>query len=266
MVLPVGFDRYHQALRAGVEVYHSLKKVLKDKKLATAVGDEGGFAPHLASNQEALEVITEAIKSAGYEPGKEVALGLDSAASEFFKEGKYQLAGEGKTLTPKELVELYAGWVDKYPIISIEDGMAEDDWDGWKLLTEKLGGKIQIVGDDLLVTNTTRIAKAIKLSICNSVLIKLNQIGTLTETLGAIDLARRAGYTCVLSHRSGETEDTFIADLAVALNLGQIKTGAPARSERAAKYNQLLRIEEELGESAVFAGLSALNPMQKTSK
>jgi enolase len=266
MVLPVGFDRYHQALRAGVEVYHSLKKVLKSKKLATAVGDEGGFAPNLGSNQEALELILEAIKSAGYKPGKEIALGLDSAPSELFKEGKYELAGEGKTLTPKELVELYAGWVDKYPIVSIEDGMAEEDWAGWKLLTEKLGGRIQIVGDDLLVTNTVRIAKAIELEVCNSVLIKLNQIGTLTETLGAIDLARRAGYTCVLSHRSGETEDTFIADLAVALNLGQIKTGAPARSERTAKYNQLLRIEEELGENAVYAGLSALNPMQKTSK
>jgi enolase len=266
MILPLGFEHYHRALRAGVEVYHSLKKVLKGKKLATAVGDEGGFAPHLASNEEALKVITEAIKSAGYKPGKEIALGIDSAASEFFKEGKYRLAGEGKTLAAAELVEFYAGWADKYPIVSIEDGMAEEDWEGWKLLTDKLGGKVQIVGDDLLVTNTGRIAKAIDQGICNSVLIKLNQIGTLTETLGAIDLARRAGYTCVISHRSGETEDTFIADLAVALNLGQIKTGAPARSERAAKYNQLLRIEEELGGSAVYAGLAALNPMRKTGK
>lgn len=260
MVLPLGFNSFHTALRAGVEVYHHLKKVLKGKKLSTAVGDEGGFAPDLDSNQKALDVIIGAIKKAGYKPGEQIALGIDAAASEFRKKGKYQLSGEGKTLDSKKLVALYSSWVDNCYVVSIEDGMAEDDREGWKLLTDELGEKVQLVGDDLLVTNTERIREAIKEGICNSVLIKLNQIGTLTETLEAVDVARRAGYTCVLSHRSGETEDSFIADLAVALNLGQIKTGAPARSERACKYNQLLRIEEELGENARYAGSSALNP------
>jgi enolase len=254
MVMPVGAASWAEALRMCAEIYHTLKKVLKDKGLATAVGDEGGFAPNLASNEDALKVIVTAIEKAGYKPGAQVALALDPAATEFYKDGSYVLAGEGKTLSAAQMVDYYAGLVEKYPIVSIEDGLAEDDWDGWKLLTDKLGGKIQIVGDDLFVTNTERLARGIAAKTANSILIKVNQIGTLTETFDTIEMAKRAGYTCVISHRSGETEDATIADIAVAVNAGQIKTGAPARTDRVAKYNQLLRIEEELGESAQFKG------------
>ncbi len=258
MIAPVGFDTYSRALRAGVECYHALKAVLKAKKLSTAVGDEGGFAPNLTSNEQALEVLVEAIKKAGYKPGKDVALALDVAASEFYEKGSYILDAEAK---PKksgdELIAIYERWCKTYPIVSIEDGMAEGDWAGWKKLSERLGDKVQLVGDDIFVTNTTILAEAITKKIGNSVLIKVNQIGTLTETFDCIQMAHRAGYSCVVSHRSGETEDSLIADVAVALNLGQIKTGAPARGERTAKYNQLLRIEEELGEDARYAGWSA---------
>ncbi len=254
MVMPVGAASWAEALRMCAEIYHTLKKVLKDKGLATAVGDEGGFAPNLASNEDALKVIVTAIEKAGYKPGAQVALALDPAATEFYKDGSYVLAGEGKTLSAAQMVDYYAGLVEKYPIVSIEDGLAEDDWDGWKLLTDKLGGKIQIVGDDLFVTNTERLARGIAAKTANSILIKVNQIGTLTETFDTIEMAKRAGYTCVISHRSGETEDATIADIAVAVNAGQIKTGAPARTDRVAKYNQLLRIGEELGESAQFKG------------
>ncbi|WP_371371973.1 phosphopyruvate hydratase [Sporomusa aerivorans] len=254
MVLPVGAESFAEALRMGSEIYHSLKKVLGSRNLATAVGDEGGFAPNLASNEEALKVIIEAIEKAGYKPGEQVMLGLDVAATELFKDGNYHLEGEGVVKTSAEMVEYYNQLVDKYPIISIEDGMSEDDWEGWKLLTERLGGKIQLVGDDLFVTNVARLSQGIATKTANSILVKVNQIGTLTETFDTIEMAKRAGYTCVISHRSGETEDATIADIAVAVNAGQIKTGAPARTDRVAKYNQLLRIEEQLGDLAQYRG------------
>ena len=257
MVMPVGFDCFDTAIQACAEVYHALKKTLNDKGYATGVGDEGGFAPNLKSNGEAIEVILEAIKKAGYEPGKEMFIAIDAASSEYYKDGKYVLEHEGKTLTAAEMVDFLEDWVNKYPIISIEDGMAEEDWEGWKLLTERLGKKVQLVGDDLFVTNTERLEEGIKKGVANSILIKLNQIGTLTETLNAIEMANRAGYTAVISHRSGETEDTTIADLVVAVNAGQIKTGAPARSERVAKYNQLIRISEELDDVAEYRGRKA---------
>ncbi|ERK29746.1 phosphopyruvate hydratase [Clostridium intestinale] len=257
MIMPVGAASFSDALRISAEVYHALKKILNDKSYATGVGDEGGFAPNLKSNEEALEVIIEAIQKAGYEPGKDVFIAIDAASSEFYKDGMYVLENEGKTLTAAEMVDFYAKWVEKYPIISLEDGMAEEDWEGWKLLTDRLGSKIQLVGDDLFVTNTKRLEDGINKGVANSILIKLNQIGTLTETLNSIEMANRAGYTAVVSHRSGETEDVTIADLVVAVNAGQIKTGAPARSERVAKYNQLLRIEEELGEVAEYRGRKA---------
>ena len=257
MAMPAGAESFEQALRMGAEVFHALAGVLKGRGLSTAVGDEGGFAPNLGSNEEAIQVIVEAIEKAGYEPGEDVFIALDPAASSFFVDGKYVLAGEGRTLDSAGMVELYQGLVEKYPIISIEDGMAEDDWDGFKLMTDTLGGRIQVMGDDIFVTNTERIARGIDMGCANSVLIKLNQIGTLSETLDAIEMAKRAGWTAVVSHRSGETEDVSIADVAVATNAGQIKTGAPSRSERVAKYNQLLRIEEMLAEAAEFPGLAA---------
>ena len=258
MVLPVGASSFRDALRMGAEVYQSLKKVLHGKKLNTNVGDEGGFAPSLSSNREALEVIVAAIDAAGYKPGVDIFLGMDPAASEFYDNGKYVLAREGRTLTASEMVDLYAQWISEYPIITIEDGLSQDDWEGWKLLRQRLGNRIQLVGDDLFVTNTERLKRGIQEQAANSILIKLNQIGTLTETLEAIEMAKRAAFTAVVSHRSGETEDTTIADLVVATNAGQIKTGAPARSERVAKYNRLLVIEDELGEeTARYAGYSA---------
>jgi enolase len=258
MVCPVGAPSFGDALRAVSEVYHELKRVLKSQNLVTAVGDEGGFAPDLPSNEDALKLIVEAISQAGYKPGEQISLALDVAASELFADGAYKLAGEGLALNAMQLVSLYEKWIERYPIISIEDGMAEDDWEGWKLLTEKLGGKVQLVGDDLFVTNVTRLEKGIELGVANSILIKVNQIGTLTETLHAIDTARTAGYSAVISHRSGETEDTTIADLAVATGVGMIKTGACARSERVAKYNRLLAIERELGGGAYYAQASSL--------
>jgi enolase len=257
MVLPVGASSFAEAVRAGAEVFHSLKAVLKEKGLNTAVGDEGGFAPNLESNEEAIKTIITAIERAGYKPGVDMFLGMDVASTEFFKEGHYHLEGEGRTFTPAQFVDLLASWVEKYPIITIEDGCSEDDWAGWKLLTEKLGGKVQLVGDDLFVTNTTRLSKGIQDGIGNSILIKVNQIGTLTETFDAIEMAQRAGYTAVISHRSGESEDSTIADIAVATNAGQIKTGAPSRTDRVAKYNQLLRIEDELNVAAKYAGARA---------
>lgn len=257
MIMPCGASSFSEALRMSAEVYHALKGILKSKGLATAVGDEGGFAPDLASNEEAIKVIMEAIEKAGYKAGEEIFIALDPASSEFFEDGKYNLAGEGRILTPEEMANYYVELCEKYPIISIEDGMAEEDWEGWKHITEKLGNKIQLVGDDLFVTNTKRLEMGIDRGVANSILIKLNQIGTLTETINAIEMAARAGYTAVVSHRSGETEDTTVADLVVAMNAGQIKTGAPARSERVAKYNQLLRIEEELGEMAEYRGLKS---------
>ncbi|HJX19135.1 MAG TPA: phosphopyruvate hydratase [Acidiferrobacterales bacterium] len=257
MILPVGAPSFSEALRAGTEVFHALKKVLQGMKLNTAVGDEGGFAPDLKSNEEALQVILQGIEKAGYQPGVDVALGIDAASSEFSKNGKYELLSEGASLSPDQLVDKYAAWVAKYPIITIEDGMGENDWAGWAMLTDKLGKQIQIVGDDLFVTNTAILAEGIKNGIANSILIKVNQIGTLSETLAAISMARQAGYTAVISHRSGETEDAFIADLAVATGTGQIKTGSLSRSDRVAKYNQLLRIEEELGSAAVYPGRKA---------
>jgi len=256
MVMALGAETFSQAIQMCSETYHVLKGLLKSKGLATGVGDEGGFAPNLNSNEEAIQIIIEAIEKAGFTPGKDMYIALDPASSEFYEDGMYNLKGEDRKLTSAEMVDYYAELVEKYPIISIEDGMAEEDWDGWKLMTEKLGGKIQLVGDDLFVTNVERLKRGIDLGVANSILIKLNQIGSLTETLDAIEMANRAGYTAVISHRSGETEDATIADLAVALNAGQIKTGAPARSERVAKYNQLLRIEEELGEVAQFRGLN----------
>lgn len=252
MILPVGACCFKEGLRMGAEVFHSLKKVLGEKGLACGVGDEGGFAPNLGSNREALELIVEAITKAGYKPGEDVMLGLDVAATEMYNKEtkKYVLAGEGKELTAAEMVALYEDWSNNFPIITIEDGLDEEDWDGWKLLTEKLGNKLQLVGDDLFVTNTERLEKGIENGVANSILVKVNQIGTITETLDAIEMAKRAGYTAVISHRSGETEDSTIADLAVAVNAGQIKTGAPSRTDRVAKYNQLLRIEEMVGEQA----------------
>src|SRR2546421_269050 len=257
-LLPVGAPTFHEALRMGAEVYQGLKKVLHDKKLNTNVGDEGGFAPSLSSNREALEVIVAAIEAAGYKPGVDIFLGMDPAASEFYQDGKYVLAREGRTLTSSEMVDLYEQWLNDYPIITIEDGLAEDDWEGWAQLRQRLGDRVQLVGDDLFVTNTERLKRGIQEHSANSILIKLNQIGTLTETLAAIEMAKCAAFTAVVSHRSGETEDTTIADLVVATNAGQIKTGAPARSERVAKYNRLLAIEDELGEeTARYAGFSA---------
>lgn len=263
MIMPAGAPTFSEALRMCAEVYHTLKKILNDKGYATGIGDEGGFAPNLKSNAEALDVIIEAIEKAGYKPGEEIFIAIDAASSEYYKDGKYVLEHEGRTLSSKEMVDFFEDWVNKYPIISIEDGMAEEDWDGWKLITERLGKKVQLVGDDLFVTNTERLEKGIELGVGNSILIKLNQIGTLTETLNAIEMANRAGYTAVVSHRSGETEDTTIADLVVAVNAGQIKTGAPARSERVAKYNQLLRIEEELDEVAEYRGKKAFFNIKK---
>lgn len=263
MIMPVGAENFAQALRMCAEIYHTLKNVLKGKGLATGVGDEGGFAPNLGSNEEALQVICEAIKEAGLEPGKDIMLAIDAASSEFYKDGKYELAGEGKTKTAAEMVDFYEELVNKYPIISIEDGLAEEDWDGWKVLTERLGKKVQLVGDDLFVTNTERLSKGITNDTANAILIKVNQIGTLTETFDAIEMAKRAGYTCVISHRSGETEDAIIADIAVAVNAGQIKTGAPARSERVAKYNQLLRIEDLLAETAQYRGRDVFYNIKK---
>ncbi|CCO07564.1 phosphopyruvate hydratase [Desulforamulus hydrothermalis] len=254
MILPVGADSFSEGLRMGAEIFHRLKSVLKGRGLNTAVGDEGGFAPNLKSNEEALAVIMEAIEKAGYKPGQDILLGLDVAATELYKDGKYILEGEGVTYTSDQMIDFYRRLTDKYPIISIEDGLAEDDWEGWAKLTGALGQQIQLVGDDLFVTNTERLAKGIKAGVANSVLIKVNQIGTLSETLDAIETAKRAGYTAVVSHRSGETDDTTIADLAVAVNAGQIKTGAPSRTDRVAKYNQLLRIEGELGQLARYRG------------
>ena len=258
MILPVGAQSFHEALRMSAEVYQSLKKVLHAKKLNTNVGDEGGFAPSLSSNREALELIIAAVESAGYKPGVDIFLGMDPAASEFYDNGKYVLAREGRTLTSSEMVDLYEQWMNEYPIISLEDGLAEDDWDGWALLNKRLGNRIQLVGDDIFVTNPKRLKRGIEEHSANSILIKLNQIGTLTETLEVIEMAKRAAFTTVVSHRSGETEDTTIADLVVATNGGQIKAGAPARSERVAKYNRLLAIEDELGEkTARYAGFNA---------
>ena len=257
MIMPAGAETFSHALQMCADVYHTLKKTLLEKGYSTAIGDEGGFAPNLKSNVEAVEIIIEAITKAGYKPGEEIFIAIDAASSEYYKDGKYVLENEGKTLTASEMVDFLEDWVNKYPIISIEDGMAEEDWEGWKLITERLGKKVQLVGDDLFVTNTTRLKSGIEKGVANSILIKLNQIGTLTETLNAIEMANRAGYTAVVSHRSGETEDTTISDLVVAVNAGQIKTGAPARSERVAKYNQLLRIEEELESVAEYRGLNA---------
>ena len=257
MIIPVGAPSFREALRYGAEVFHALKKILHDKGISTAVGDEGGFAPNVANHEAAIQMILEAIDKAGFVAGEQIALGLDCAASEFYKDGKYQLAGEGLTLTAEEWTNILATWVDKYPIISIEDGMSEGDWDGWKLLTDRLGKKVQIVGDDLFVTNTKILKEGIDKGIANSIVIKINQIGTLTETFEAIEMAKRAGYTAVISHRSGETEDSTIADIAVGMNAGQIKTGSLSRSDRMAKYNQLLRIEEDLGDVASYPGRAA---------
>ncbi len=259
MIMPVGADSFREALRMGAETFHNLKKILKGKGLNTAVGDEGGYAPDLATNEEAIQVIIEAIEKAGYEPGKDIRIALDVAASEFYdtEANIYNLTGEGVSRTSEEMVEYYKMLCDKYPIISIEDGLAEDDWDGWKMMTAELGGRIQLVGDDLFVTNTKRLAKGIEVGAANSILIKVNQIGTLTETFDAIEMAKKAGYTAVVSHRSGETEDTTIADIVVGLNAGQIKTGSASRTDRIAKYNQLLRLEELLGDCAEYAGMNA---------
>ncbi len=257
MIMPLGAPTFSDALRMGSEVFHNLKKVLGKDGLNTAVGDEGGFAPDLKTNEDAIKYIIKAIEAAGYKPGKDIYIALDPAATEFFEKGKYNLKGEGKVLTPDEMVDYYAGLVDKYPIISIEDGMAEEDWDGWKKLTERMGSKVQLVGDDLFVTNTKRLKKGIEMGVANSILIKVNQIGTLSETMDAIEMATRAGYTAVISHRSGETGDTTIADIVVGLNAGQIKTGAPSRTDRVCKYNQLLRIEENLGDISKYLGREA---------
>lgn len=257
MLVPVGAESFREALRCGAEIFHVLRKLLADRGLATAVGDEGGFAPRLPKHEAAIQVILEAIEAAGYRPGEDVALALDCASSEFFEDGEYTLRSEGLSLKAPEFVDYLAAWVDKYPIISIEDGMAENDWDGWKVLTERLGNRVQLVGDDLFVTNTKYLKRGIEQGIANSILIKVNQIGTLTETLAAIEMAKRARYTAVISHRSGETEDTTIADIAVATNAMQIKTGSLSRSDRLAKYNQLLRIEEDLGDTASYPGRGA---------
>ncbi len=258
MIMPVGAASFSEALRWGVETYHALAGVLKKRGLSTAVGDEGGFAPNLGSNEEAVQVLVQAIESTGRAPGTDVAIAMDPATSEFYRDGAYVLAGEGRTLSPDEMVAYWVDLVGRYPIVSLEDGMAEDDWDGWAALTSAVGDRIQLVGDDIFVTNEERMRRGIDAGIANAVLIKFNQIGSLTETLGTMSLANRSAYACVMSHRSGETEDTTIADLAVATNCGQIKTGAPARSDRVAKYNQLLRIEEMLGESAAFRGADAV--------
>lgn len=258
MVMPVGAASFSEALRWGCETYHTLKKVLHDKGLSTAIGDEGGFAPNLGSNEEAVQLLCSAIEQAGFVPGEQIAIAIDAAASEYYNEGAYVLAGEGRSLTADEMAGYFGELTAKYPIVSIEDGMAEEDWHGWKLLTDGIGSTVQLVGDDLFVTNTERLARGIDTGVANSILVKVNQIGTLTETLEAVELAHRSGYTAVMSHRSGETEDTTIADLAVATNCGQIKTGAPARSDRVAKYNQLLRIEELLGDDAAYRGRAAL--------
>jgi enolase len=263
MIMPVGASSWREALRMGAEVFHALRKVLQRQGLATGVGDEGGFAPNLASNEAALQAIMQAIELAGYVPGEDIALALDIAATELFQEGFYVLAGEGRQLTSAEMVDFYADLIDRFPIASIEDGLAEEDWDGWRLMTEKLGHRVQLVGDDIFVTNTERLARGIENKAANSVLIKLNQIGTLTETLEAIEMAKRAGFTAVVSHRSGETEDTTIADLVVAVNAGQIKTGAPSRGERVAKYNQLLRIEEQLGTAASYPGVACFYNLER---
>ncbi len=255
MIMPVGATSFREALRMNTEIYHQLKSVLKSKGLSTAIGDEGGFAPNLASNEDAIKVILEATEKAGYVAGKDIMIALDVAATEIYKDGKYHLEGEGVVKTSEEMVAYYEMLVNKYPIVSIEDGLAEDDWAGWKLLTEKLGKCVQLVGDDLFVTNVERLSTGIEQETANAILIKVNQIGSITETFNAIEMAKRAGYTCIISHRSGETEDTTIADIAVALNAGQIKTGAPARTDRVAKYNQLLRIEEELGSVTEYRGL-----------
>lgn len=267
MILPVGAKSFREGLRMGAEVFHSLKKVLSERGLACGVGDEGGFAPNLGSNREALELIVEAIEKAGYKPGDDVRLGLDVAATEMYdKETKlYDLKHEGKKLTAEQMVDLYEEWVNNFPIVTIEDGLDEEDWDGWKVLTDRLGKKVQLVGDDLFVTNTERLERGIEAGVANSILIKVNQIGTITETLDAIEMAKRAGYTAVISHRSGETEDTTIADLAVAVNAGQIKTGAPSRTDRVAKYNQLLRIEEMVGEQARYCGMNSFYNLKKES-
>ncbi len=257
MIMPVGANSFAEGLRMGVEVFHSLKAVLKEKGLATSVGDEGGFAPNLSSNEEALQTIMAAVERAGYRPGDDIRLALDVASTELYRDGAYHLEGEGVTRTADEMIAYYQELVKKYPIVSIEDGLAEDDWEGWKRLTDALGGKVQLVGDDLFVTNTERLSRGIEAGVGNSILIKVNQIGTLTETFDAVEMAKRAGYTAVISHRSGETEDTTIADIAVATGAGQIKTGAPSRTDRVAKYNQLLRIEEELDASAVYPGKTA---------
>ncbi|UCH36697.1 MAG: phosphopyruvate hydratase [Armatimonadota bacterium] len=254
MIMPIGARSFADGLRMGTEVYHALKKVLTDRKLSTAVGDEGGFAPNLKTNEEAIQIIEEAIGKAGYDPGSDIAIALDPAATEFYKDGKYVFEGEGKQRSGPEMVDFYADLCDRHPIVSIEDGLAEDDWDTWKLLTERIGDRVQLVGDDLFVTNVERLRKGIEMGVANSILIKVNQIGTLTETLAAIETAKRASYSAVVSHRSGETEDATIADIAVATNAGQIKTGAPCRTDRVAKYNQLLRIEEELGAVAEYGG------------
>ncbi|HTT28863.1 MAG TPA: phosphopyruvate hydratase [Solirubrobacteraceae bacterium] len=258
MIAPVGASSFAQAIQMGAEVYHELQRTLRSRGLATAVGDEGGFAPALPSNEAPLELLVSAIGAAGYRPGEDLAICLDPAASEFFKDGRYELAGEGRSLSPAEMVDYWSGVTDRYPVLSLEDGMAEQDWDGWRHLTERLGSRLQLVGDDIFVTNPAILREGIERGVANSILIKLNQIGTLTETLDTIALAHEAGYRAVISHRSGETEDTFIADLVVATGVGQIKTGAPARSERVAKYNQLLRIEEELGNRARYAGREAV--------
>ncbi len=263
MVMPVGAKSFSEALRMGAEVFHNLKQVLADRGLNTAVGDEGGFAPNLDSNEDAIKVIIEAIEKAGYKPGEDVCLALDVASTELFKDGKYHLEGEGKVLDTDEMIAYYEDLVSKYPIISIEDPLSEDEWEGWKKLTDAIGDKVQLVGDDLFVTNTERLERGIQNGVANSILIKVNQIGTLTETLNAIEMAKRAGYTAVISHRSGESEDTTIADLAVAVNAGQIKTGAPSRTDRVAKYNQLLRIEDFLGETADYPGVKAFYNIKK---
>lgn len=254
MIMPVGAKSFAEALRMNAEIYHNLKALLKSKGLSTALGDEGGFAPDLKCNEEAIEVILEAVEKAGYKPGEDIVIALDVASSEMYEDGKYNLAGEGIVKTSAEMVDYLAALCEKYPIISIEDGLAEDDWEGWKALTDKLGDKVQLVGDDLFVTNEERLKAGIEKGVANAILIKVNQIGTLTETFNAIETAKRAGYTCIISHRSGETEDTTLADIAVAVNAGQIKTGAPARTDRVAKYNQLLRIEEDLGKAAKYNG------------
>jgi len=264
MVVPAGAPSFRQSLQIGTEVYHALQKVLKDRGLSTNVGDEGGFAPSLPSNKDAIEAVLAAIEKAGYRPGRDCFIALDPAASEFYQNGRYVLSREGTRLSSKEMVDFYVKWISDYPVISLEDGMAEDDWDGWKLITAKLGNKVQLVGDDLYTTNVSRLKRGIDMKASNSILIKPNQIGTLTETIAAIRMAQEAGWTAIVSHRSGETEDTTIADLAVGLNAGQIKSGAPCRSERTAKYNRLLRIEDELGQAAQFAGAGTFTRLMRS--